>query len=768
VFPPLDTIRRALTTRLDGWFNLMSGVGASNGRAQMSFTVNASEYLGLADCEVLYNFDGVAARVVDSVPTHALRQGFTVSTGEASVETATLDALKSLAAVPMLARAWTWGRLYGGGALLMGVDDGQSPDQPVDEDRIRAVRWLVDLDRRDCYPLTYDRDPDSARFGMPLLYSVTRMGGAASQVMTAHHSRLLRFEGVTPTRRRRLALQGWGDSVLQRCYQELQQMRGAFAASGELVQQASQGVLKMKGLMGMMASDTDDLVKRRLFLMDLSRSVARSILLDADGEDFSRVDAGSLTGVADIMDRMIVMFAGVTETPVTVLMGQAPAGLNATGDSDIRNWYDKVAAERTTKLEPPAARLVKLVLLSKEGPTQGQEPAGWGLKFPPLWQPTPTEAADLRNKQATTDCLYIDKQVLTPEEVALSRFRREGWSDDTSIDLASRQVIVDRDASEGAAGGDGDGADGNEPPGADHAEGIAAVIARVAAREIPRDAGVALLAQSFAMDPTAAEQTMGEAGRTFFTKPDPLAQDATAQELDALKGEHAKLQASARGTSQMLTRVLERNRAGELVVGSVIARAPTDVKPGDALEEGDAIEVPAGTEPAEKTDGDDSVWIALVVPVEPPTHVAGGTPRADLHLTLAFLGPAADLSADQRAKLRDVVTAWARSHETMPATLNGVGRFAGETLDPVYVSPDCPKLAAAREDLVRDLDKAGVPPRTAHGFVPHVTIGYVPREAPTPPPGDPVSFTFNTVSLWFAGEREDFPLASPKSDGGQS
>ena len=150
----------------------------------------------------------------------------------------------------------------------------------------------------------------------------------------------------------------------------------------------------------------------------------------------------------------------------------------------------------------------------------------------------------------------------------------------------------------------------------------------------------------------------------------------------------------------------------------------------------------------------------LVVPVEPSTQIPGGTTRADLHLTLAFLGSAADLSADQRAKLRDVVTAWARSHETMPATLNGVGRFAGETLDPVYVSPDCPKLAAAREDLVRDLDAAGVPLRTAHGFIPHVTIGYVPRNAPTPPPGNPVQCVFDTVSLWIAGEREDFEIAT--------
>ena len=94
-----ERIRASTTRRLDGWFNELSGVGASGGRQVMRFGVMEGEYLGLADLEALYNFDGVAARVVDAVPEHALRQGFTVSTGAAEQETALLKALDDLRAL---------------------------------------------------------------------------------------------------------------------------------------------------------------------------------------------------------------------------------------------------------------------------------------------------------------------------------------------------------------------------------------------------------------------------------------------------------------------------------------------------------------------------------------------------------------------------------------------------------------------------------------------------------------------------------------------
>ena len=570
----VDRLRSALAVRVDSWANTLTGVGNALGKTNFQFGIDQNSYLSLADVENLYNFDGIAARVVDAVPKHALRQGFTVSTGEADVETAIHEALDRLRVVEVTRNTWTWARCFGGAAILLGADDGRPPEEPLDEANLRSIRWINDVDRRDIYPMTWVRDPDSLEFTHPETYRVTRMGGTVTESFTVHASRVIRFDGVTPTRRRRLALQGWGESVLQRVFAELQAARGAFASAGVLLQESSQGVIKMKDLMGMMASDTDDTMKRRLELMDQGRSVARALLLDADGESFERVEVGALTGVADIMDRMVRMVAAVTDIPVTILMGQAPAGLNATGDSDIRSWYDAVQSERTQMLLPHMRRLVRLLLVSRDGPTGGKLPAGWKIILPSLWQMTPAETADLRQRTSATDVAYITAGVLTPEEVATSRFRREGWSDDTSIDLEAREAAMAADAAAAASPSDPsaeteteDAIDAAQAPARIDHEAASAIISKVAGREIPRDAGVALLASSLGMTPEAAEASMGEAGRTFFTRPDPNGPD--------LASEHAKLVASHRAVKSMLRRVLAKNKAGELVVGSPVGAGGT-------------------------------------------------------------------------------------------------------------------------------------------------------------------------------------------------
>lgn len=126
---------------------------------------------------------------------------------------------------------------------------------------------------------------------------------------------------------------------------------------------------------------------------------------------------------------------------------------------------------------------------------------------------TPAEEVELRAKQAGIDAQYVTAQVLTPEEVAINRFRADGWSPETRIDLAARQALLDEDDA-----GEDDRVDAR---GAEHAAGVAGVVARVAAREIPRTTGVELLVQAFELDAEAADRAMGEAGRTWFTAPSP-------------------------------------------------------------------------------------------------------------------------------------------------------------------------------------------------------------------------------------------------------
>lgn len=580
----IEKLNRAMgvlgrVARGDSWQNAITGVGTNYRKNAMVFTPSLADYLADEELARLYELDGVAARIVDAVPKHAMRHQPTISVGDAATSAAVKSILDDLGTWPALQDAWCWARLFGGGAVFVGADDGRDPSLPLDAQHVSRVRFLVTADRRDLQPQAYHEDPLSPRYGTPATYRLMRQGGTSTSMATVHASRLIRFDGVPTTKRRRLELQGWNDSVLQRAHIELQAARAAFAGAGTLLQEASVTVVGIKGLMGLMGSDPTDTIKTRFDVMQRMMSIGRWLLLDADGETASRLEVGALTGVVDVMDRFVAFLAAVSGIPVTVLMGQAPAGLNATGESDIRSWYDEVAAERERVLRPALEHLVRLILRSSQGPTKGVEPEGWRIDFPPLWQPTPSEQADLRAKVATTDAQYITSGVLTAEEVALSRFRSDGWSAETEVDLDAR-----REAQGAALEGEGEGTTQTDG-GVDH-EAVAAILGRVAAREIPRTSGLAMLAQ-LGMPPDAVEATMGETGRTFFTAPE----STHAAELDAARAQVAKLTRSRDGVRGMLSRVLERNRNGELVVGRLIARAPTDTEEGDVLEEGDTVPV---------------------------------------------------------------------------------------------------------------------------------------------------------------------------------
>lgn len=746
-----DTLRRAVR-RTDSWLNALTGVGLNRGKSAMVFRASASDYLDDRTLEDLYELDGVASRIVRAPCVHALRHGVIVSTGDPQVDTKIKARMEELDAVNALRKAWQWARLYGGGAVFVGADDGKDPALPLDLDAIQSVRFTVDTDRIELQPSDWETDPLKSTFGKPRTYRLTRNAtGGGSQHAQVHASRLIRFDGVEPTKRRRQYLHGWGDSVLQRVYVDLQQARGAYAAVAGLMHESSQGVFKMKDLMSMISGDKDDTFKRRMELMDMSRSVARAILIDED-ETYERIEVGALTGLVEAMDRFTNMVSASSEIPVTVLMGQAPAGLNATGESDIRSWYDAVAAEREAMLRSRVERMVKLLLRAKDGPTGGVEPPGWKVTFPPLWQSTPSEDADLRQKVAATDQIYIDKGVITPEEVALNRFRSEGWSPDTTIDLEARESALKGGGGMGEGEGtEDDPEDSAGAPKPDH-DAVTAIIGKVAAREIPRDAGVQLLAAHVG---DKAEAVMGEAGRTFFTAPEP----GHAAEMDSLRAENAKLARSQQSTKAMLSRVLERNRAGELVVKPI---GPAAEKAAEGIDVGDVVEV--AEEPGEGVTQDAhadaaEVPVAIVFPLPADTAraaaVPGGEPVADLHMTVAFLGRRA-LTADEVSAIETVLRAWAADRKPIAAVLGLTNRFVGKDAakgDPVFRSVIV--RGADRLALVEALDDAGFPLRTEHAWVPHVTVAYIPQGSSMPASvtrDNRVEFAFDRVALW-AGER---------------
>lgn len=412
--------------RADSWNNAVTGLGHAM-RDKITHTeFSANHVLSDETLEALYHGDDIAARVCELLPDEMLRQGFEIQSENAD---AINHELIRLGAREKFSEALVWSRVFGGAGLFLGVDDGQSQSLPFKLESVRSLKFLTVLEKREIQPTTYYRDPLEQQFGQVETYRV-----GSNEI---HESRLLIFHGTRTSKKRRSMNGGWSHSVLQRMYDVMQQFNMSWQSAAHLMADSAQAVFKLKGLHAQIAANKTSEILQRMELVDMSRSVARAVLLDAEDEDFRR-DTYSFGGVPDMLDKFTLRLAAAARMPVSLLMGQAPAGLNATGDSDIRFFYDQVKAAQEHTLRPALERLVTLI-----SATKGLPP--FSISFPALWQETEREKAELRKIQADVDASYIQQGVLLPEEVAMNRFRASGFSTETSISLEARQAIVDDD-----------------------------------------------------------------------------------------------------------------------------------------------------------------------------------------------------------------------------------------------------------------------------------------------------------------------------------
>ena len=125
-----------------------------------------------------------------------------------------------------------------------------------------------------------------------------------------------------------------------------------------------------------------------------------NLLLLGDGESWARqkVDFG---GLPEMVRTFLQVAAGAADIPVTRLLGQSPAGLSATGDSDTRNYYDMISARQELDLRPQLERLDRLILRSA-----GVDPAALTFEFRPLWQMDAASKATVALNKAQATQIY--------------------------------------------------------------------------------------------------------------------------------------------------------------------------------------------------------------------------------------------------------------------------------------------------------------------------------------------------------------------------
>lgn len=453
--------------RMDGWENIVTLIGTAKDKRQGGRIKRPAPNVNYRQFEDLYFGDDLAATIAELPAREMVRGWFDVTADDPALndskdgrtgedDEATTEEkitvgkrvgqeLDVLDAQESVFEALVWARVFGGSLLFLGIDDGGGDDpeslaEPLNEDNIQSFDHLTVFDRWDVHIHSRTTNPSDPNFGRPEFYTInttTLDGHKALPGDKIHHTRFIRFDGTLVNRRRTRENGGWADSIYVRLDELIRDYNLAWNSIAHILQDFAQAIFKMRGLKDALLSDKDDHVHKRMAIIDRFRSSMRAIPLDAEGEDFER-KATPVAGLADLMDRFALRLAAGARQPATLLFGQSPAGMQATGASDIRFFYDQIAAMQNSSLKSKMERLVGLIFKNKSGPTDGVEPDDWSLKFRPLYQLTEKEKAEVRETQSRTDTAYIDTGVVSEDEIAYSRFGGGEYSPETVLDLEKR------------------------------------------------------------------------------------------------------------------------------------------------------------------------------------------------------------------------------------------------------------------------------------------------------------------------------------------
>ncbi len=430
---------------LDNWQNEITGLGVFGKDKRMSAFAVATVRLGQTQLDNIYDGDFLAEKVVLLPSKDMTREGIIITPDE-SLDADKIDKinkdLKTLKMWKYIRKALQWSILYGGGVVVMIIEDGMDSEEPVNINNIKTIRGLYDLNRFQILPVETQNDPRLPGFLEPIIFQLQSLTTATPGTKIAedivigtkfHRSRLMLFDGIDLPEHLRVSNQGWGNSVLQVIQNELRNYHTEQDSAATIVTDFSQAVFKIKDLHSKVAAGSGSVVAKRMAIMNLARSLINAVVISTDGEEFERKST-NVTGLEGLMKQAERAVVAATGIPHTILFGDSPSGLGATGESEDKTWKDHVKGLQEDKIRPELNMLLEYYSASNDSGLNGLE---INYVFASLWQMTDKEKADIRKTISETDRNNIQMSVYSPNE-ARTRYEGDEFSLDIALDETNR------------------------------------------------------------------------------------------------------------------------------------------------------------------------------------------------------------------------------------------------------------------------------------------------------------------------------------------
>lgn len=428
------------TRRADGnWYSGQTGIGTRQFDKRLSHIFGVGTLLSYHEIAALWERDAITAKAIEAPVQEAFRPGYEITTsgsGDYEKFKADLeDVLEELEFDAAVKRAHSLKRAFGGSAILIGANDHRPLDRPLDVANVRSVDYLNVLEPCEIRPVAIYNDISKGQFGKPQYFEIvnnTRINGilggppqpppkiGTGQII--HASRLMVFRGVRasearPTTTHQDISPFWGASVVHRFYEAMRDYGVAYAAASLLPIDISQPVISIEGLKEVIGKDNKKYLDR-MQVLEMGRSVARVILIDAAREKFER-QTTNLSNVPELLDRLSQFLSSQVGIPLSVLVGYSPASLGTPSGDEMTMWHNIVDVMRTDDLTPPMLKVIRMVArtLKERG-----LPKKIGLEWGDLTRMSTAERAEAELTQARTDSIDIKSGMATSDEKRRSRW----------------------------------------------------------------------------------------------------------------------------------------------------------------------------------------------------------------------------------------------------------------------------------------------------------------------------------------------------------
>ncbi len=379
----------------------------------------------------LYRDNWIVQNIIATIPNDVVRKWYEI---KSAIEPEYIDQMKRLERQTQIRKkillGMYWGRLYGGAAGVILIKGQNDLSQPLDMDTVMPGSFLglQILDRwNGVYPEgELVTDPEDKDYGLPAYYTI-RDEETGHMMARVHHSRVIRFIGRELPWIEQATEMYWGESEIEAIYNEVIRRDNVAGNIAALTFRANINYMETDGLDQLLGTANTEM-QRRFYNLMAAQSIMESnfgtrVINKGDAIHNTQY---TFTGLSDVYDRIMMDVAGAARTPVTKLFGRSPSGLNATGESDMQNYYDYIDGLRETELRGIIERLLPIMALS----AWGRIPDDLDIDFPPMWTPDAKEIAEIAERKTNTVLAVYQNDLI---DSAIAQQELQAISDETGM-----------------------------------------------------------------------------------------------------------------------------------------------------------------------------------------------------------------------------------------------------------------------------------------------------------------------------------------------